>query len=430
MKKILDKLNIETLTPLQSEAVDAFSKDHDLIILSPTGTGKTVAFLLPLLQRLNKEVQEVQALILAPSRELAIQIEQVARQMGTGLKINVCYGGRPIIKDKTELATLPQLLVGTPGRILDHLERGTFNSETIEFFVLDEFDKSLEIGFEDQIEAIVDYLPYRRKNLLTSATALPTLPRWLRLNDAQTLKSVSKGSSALQIKSIISEEKDKLNRLTEALHFLQGKNGIVFCNFKESIQRVSDHLKDHDIPHGCFYGGLDQIDRERALIKFRNGTHQILIATDLAARGLDINNLDFILHYHLPLKEQEFTHRNGRTARMNNDGIAYVLHWKNEALPEFIPALEEETMTGKSQISTSGLWTTLFVSGGRKDKISKGDIVGLFIKTGGVKSEDLGIIELKNDCAFVAVKSKNARSLISKVNNIRLKKKKVRVKML
>ncbi|MEQ8573558.1 MAG: helicase-related protein, partial [Fulvivirga sp.] len=230
----------------------------------------------------------------------------------------------------------------------------------------------------------------------------------------------------LQIKKVISPSKDKLDTLIELLGHIGGQNGIIFCNFKDSIQRVSDFLFDHNISHGTFFGGMEQGDRERALIKFRNGTHQILLATDLAARGIDVPEIKFIIHYHLPIKSEEFTHRNGRTARMNSDGTAYVLQYENEALPDFIGDLPTEELTQSEPPKRSG-WSTLFISGGRKDKISKGDVAGLFFKQGNLNKDELGVIELKNDCAFVAVKTDTIKSLLPKVNNVKLKKKKVRV---
>jgi len=214
--------------------------------------------------------------------------------------------------------------------------------------------------------------------------------------------------------------------LVDALAHLGNQPGIIFCNFKNSIQRISDFLEEKGISHGCFYGGLEQKDRERALIKFRNGTHQLLLATDLAARGIDVPEIKFIIHYHLPLRNEEFTHRNGRTARMNNEGTAYVLHWEEDRLPDFMPPLEAEKIE-LAPLPKPSKWETLFVSGGRKDKISKGDIAGLFFKIGQLKKDELGVIELKQDCAFVSVPKVKTKQLISLLNNRRLKKKKVRV---
>ena len=425
-QEILDKLGIVTLNPMQKEAHQAIGEHDSVVLLSPTGTGKTLAFLLPIVKQLDPNESEIQAIIVAPTRELAMQIEQVARNMGTGYKTNVVYGGRSGSVDKIEIKHRPALLIGTPGRIADHLRRETFLSDAIKILVLDEFDKSLEIGFEDDMIDILDSLPNLEKKILTSATAELRIPAYVGLDKPKRINYLHEEVSKLQLKTIVSPQKDKLDTLVNALHHIGNKPGIIFCNYKDTIQRISEHLTDNMINHGCFYGGMEQRDRERALIKFRNGTHQIIIATDLAARGIDIPEIKFIIHYQLPHREQEFTHRNGRTARMNNAGTAFLLKWKNEELPDYVPPLEEEKLS-KSSAASQDAWTTLFISGGKRDKISKGDVAGMFIKQAGLHPDQVGNIEIKVDCAFVGVKTSQVKTAIAKTNNTRLKKKKVRV---
>lgn len=424
--QILKKLGIESLNDMQKEAQHAIHSNTEVMLLSPTGTGKTMAFLLPLVSELQTSTKGVQLLVLAPSRELAIQIEQVTREMGTGFKTNVVYGGRPISKDKLELKHSPSILIGTPGRVADHVRRGTFDIESVRFLVLDEFDKSLEIGFEEDMEEIIPAISDRQKIVLTSATENIEIPEFVEATNVLELNFLDQEIARLQIEVVISPEKDKLETLVETLRHLGNQPGIIFCNYKASIHRISEYLEEQGISHGTFYGGMEQIDRERALIKFRNGTHQLLLSTDLAARGIDVPEIKFIIHYHLPMRSQEFTHRNGRTARMKKDGKAIVLKWVEEYLPDFIgnpPILNID----EKQTITESKWQTLFISGGRKDKISKGDIAGLFFKQADVKAENLGIIELKNDCAFVGVRSKKIKVLIDKLNNTKLKKRKIRV---
>lgn len=426
---ILKKLGIEALNPMQEEAQLAIEVGEEVVLLSPTGTGKTLAFLLPVISGLELKGEEVQALILVPSRELAIQIEQVARDMGAGFKVNAVYGGRTVSKDKLDLATRPAILIGTPGRVAHHFRQKNFSTEYIHTLVLDEFDKSLEVGFEEEMEEIISALPGVRKRILTSATEEVDIPSFVGLKNPMYINYLEYGVAKLEVKSILSPDKDKLETLFKALCHFGNQPGIIFCNYKDSIQRISDFLLEKNIPHGTYYGGLEQIDRERALIKFRNGTHQLIIATDLAARGLDIPEIKFIIHYHLPHRSQEFTHRNGRTARMHNDGTAYVLHWVEEELPDFIPQLEAEDLK-EAKVPNPSDWKTLFISGGRKDKISKGDIAGLFFKQGDLKKDQLGVIELKQDCAFVSVKKDRVNHVLKMVNNTRLKKKKVRVTLI
>jgi superfamily II DNA/RNA helicase len=425
-EEILKKLGIPQLNKMQEEAQVAISSSSDTVLLSPTGTGKTLAFLLPLLAKLDPNNEEVQALIVAPSRELAIQIEQVLREMGSGYKTSVVYGGRLFSKDKIDLKHRPAVLVGTPGRISDHIQRDSFRTSFIKTLVLDEFDKSLEVGFEKEMTSICSSLPKLEKKILTSATQKVRIPKFVRLKSPVYVNYLKEVESQLEVRAIISPSKDKMETLVSALDHLGNQPGIIFCNFKESIQRVSEHLTDNNINHGCFFGGMEQKERERALIKFRNGTHQLLIATDLAARGIDVPEIKFIIHYHLPLRKQEFTHRNGRTARMNQGGTAYVLHWEQEKLPDFIDNLKVEKLTGELPPETTHK-TTLFISGGRKDKISKGDIAGLFFKQGGLVGDELGTIELKQDCAFVSVPTEKHEELIEKLNNTKLKKRKIRV---
>jgi len=425
-QQILTKLKIESLNPMQQEAELAILNSQNVVLLSPTGSGKTLAFLLPILSLIDSSATAIQALVLVPSRELAIQIEQVIRAMGTGNKTNAFYGGRPFSKDKIELQHPPSILVGTPGRIADHLRRQSFSVDAIKMLVLDEFDKSLEVGFEKEMSEIISLLPNIEKRVLTSATQGIEIPRFVGLKDQLVIDYLDTISSQLEIKKVISPSKNKLQTLIDLLSHIGAKPGIIFCNYKDSIKYVSDFLVKHNIPHGCFYGGLDQIERERALIKFRNGTHQIIVATDLAARGLDISKLNYIIHYQLPLKPQEFIHRNGRTARMNSQGTAYVLQWEEDIPPEFITTQTILKLVTQP-IANNKTWETLFISGGRKDKISKGDIAGLFIKQGGLNKDELGVIELKQDCAFVAVAAAKASQVIEKTNNTKLKKKKVRI---
>jgi len=428
-QEILQKLKITQLNQMQLDAQKAIVENEEIVLLSPTGTGKTLAFLLPILAELDPTSEHIQTLILVPSRELAIQIEQVIREMGSGYKTNAVYGGRSGSRDKIDLQHTPAILIGTPGRVADHIRRSNINTRFIETLVLDEFDKSLEVGFKKEMKAIVSELPPFVKKVLTSATNKVEIPQFLGITKAVELNYLDQKEDLLKLQTIVSPSEDKLQSLLKLLCHIGDANGILFCNFKNTINTVSDFLKQHQIPHACFFGGLEQRDRERALIKFRNGTHRLLVATDLAARGIDVPELDFIIHYELPNRKEEFTHRNGRTARMHKNGIAYLLKWNNKNLPSFIEG-DEKIKLLDNQAPTYSKWQTLYISGGRKDKISKGDIAGLFFKQGGLEKNELGVIELKSDCAFVAVPSLKATKLVAQLNNSRLKKKKVRISVL
>jgi len=427
--KILAKLGIGKLKPMQEEALLAIENKSDIVLLSPTGSGKTLAFLLPIISQLDPVCKEIQVLILVPSRELAMQVEQVVRSMGTGFKANAVYGGRAGAEDKKDLKHLPAILIGTPGRIADRMRRDKFSLRSIHTLVLDEFDKSLEIGFKDDMSEIIDALRHLKKRILTSATQRIEIPDFVGLNEPHTIDYSEEGVAQLSMKLVLSEAKDKLDTLVETLSHIGNQPGIIFCNFRDSIERVSEFLEVHGISHDCFHGGMEQKDREQALIKFRNGTHQILVATDLAARGLDIPELKFIIHYHLPIKEHEFIHRNGRTARMDKAGTAYILKWEEEELPAFIHDIDYEKLK-EAPIPKASSWRTLHITAGRRDKISKGDIAGFIFKKADLNKEDVGIIEIKPESSYVAVKSSKVNRIIKALNNEKLKKKKVRVSQL
>ncbi len=424
---ILEKLKIYNLNPMQEEALEAIKNNTNTILLSPTGTGKTLAFLLPLIELLNPECTEVQALIIVPSRELAIQIEQVIRNMGAGYKANAIYGGRAISKDKIELKHTPAILIGTPGRLADHFKQGRFTTDEIKTLVIDEFDISIEVGAGGEMKTIMSYLPNITKRILTSATQGNSIPGYLKMEGATTLNySKEKASLKLTVKTILSPSINKHNTLVALLNQLGNDPGIVFCNKKESLLDISLFLEKKNIAHTCFHAGMEQRERERALIKLRNGSVSVLVASDLASRGIDIPEMKFIIHYEIPMALQEYTHRNGRTARVNAKGTAYLIKGQKEVFPDFIGKTKIETLTNTGERKPQ-FWATLFISGGRKDKISKGDIAGLFFKQGAINKDQLGLIELKQDCAFVAVPVSIVDALAAKLNNTRLKKKKVRV---
>ncbi|WP_339624263.1 DEAD/DEAH box helicase [uncultured Winogradskyella sp.] len=426
-QEILEKLNIYALNPMQEQALEAIDKNENTILLSPTGTGKTLAFLLPLLEALDPEIEEVQALIVVPSRELAIQIETVVRNMGSGYKANAIYGGRAISKDKIELKHTPAILIGTPGRLADHFEQARFTTKFIKTLVIDEFDISIEVGAGGEMKFIMGYLANVNKRILTSATQGASIPKYLKMDGGKTLNFLSeKPSSKLDIKTVVSPSANKHNTLVDLLHHVGSDPGIVFCNKKERLEDLSRFLDKKNVAHTCFHGGMEQRDRERALIKLRNGSVSVLVASDLAARGIDIPEMSYIIHYEIPEAIQEYTHRNGRTARVNSKGTAYLIKGDREVFPDFIENSKVIRIKSGGEIKPP-FWTTLFISGGRKDKISKGDIAGLFFKQGHITKDQLGVIELKPDCAFVAVPLSIADSLVDKLNNFRLKKKKVRV---
>jgi len=431
MENALKKLNISALNEMQESSVKAAKTGKDVILIAPTGSGKTLAFLLPLLSNLKTGVKGVQALVLVPSRELALQIEQVFKQMGTSFKVNCCYGGHAVRIEKNNLAHPPAVLIGTPGRIAYHLEHQNFDESFIETLVLDEFDKALEFGFENDMSYIIGSLLSLKQRILTSATKMEEIPAFVKLN-APVEVDFSKNIEAkpdLKLKKITVPAADKLDYLFRLLSKIGSKNTLVFCNHRETVDRISDLLFENGLGHDVFHGGMEQFDREKALLKFRNGSHRILITTDLAARGLDIPEVEHIVHYQLPYTEDAYIHRNGRTARMHTKGTAYAILTTEEHYKYLPDNIEEEVLEDRYALPEASDWVTLYLAHGKKDKINKIDIVGLFLQKGDLTKDDLGLIEVKDTTSYVAVKRNKITQLLKKLNGEKIKGKKLKLEI-
>ena len=369
---------------MQLASIEAIDKNNNVLLLSATGSGKTLAYLLPLIKLLNPANTNTQAIIIVPSRELALQIESVFKSMGTDLKITCCYGGHLRETEENNLKQPPALLIGTPGRLADHIRRGNITTVTIETLVLDEFDKSLELGFQDEMSFIIGSLRSLTKKILISATEALGIPGFINTDNLVKLDFLNNKDvdTGLTVKTLMSDGKDKLETLFRLICMLGNRSTIVFCNHRESVERTSKWLKEKDIINVFYHGAMEQQERDAALCKFRNGTANLLVTTDLASRGLDIANIRYIVHYHLPGSEDIFTHRNGRTARMDASGTAILILSPEEELPEYIDAGAEkielpETIT----LPEKPQWSTLFIAAGKKDKVNKIDIVELLVKT-------------------------------------------------
>lgn len=417
---------------MQKAAVGAAKKGNDIVLLAPTGSGKTLAFLLPVLTALeNFEKHRVQALILVPSRELALQIEQVFKQMGTGHKINCCYGGHPIKTERNNFEQAPSVLIGTPGRIAYHLRHENFDESGIITLVLDEFDKALEFGFQEDMFYIISKLRSLKQRILTSATTMGEIPEFTGVKkpiEIDYLKDI-KVVPDLKLKKVLTTAADKLDTLFQLICKIGNKTTLIFCNHRETVDRISDLLIDKDLAHDIFHGGMEQDERERALLKFRNGSIKILITTDLASRGLDIPEVECIIHYQLPYTEDAFLHRNGRTARMNAKGTAYLVIADDEKYPFLKNDIEPENLKGNFNIPKDSDWQTLYIAAGKKDKVNKIDIVGLLLKKGGLQKEDVGLIEVKDQSSYVAIKRKMVTQVLSALSNERIKNKKVKIEI-
>jgi len=429
---LLLNLGFESLNEMQIAAQEAILEESNVLLLSPTGSGKTLAFLMPIFEMLQPEILSVQCLIIVPSRELGLQIEQVWKKMGTGYKANVCYGGHSIDTEIKNLSNPPAVLIGTPGRLADHIDRETFRTDKIQTLVLDEFDKSLQLGFHEEMSFIIGKLSKLNKRILVSATSDIEIPKYTRVVNPLILDFIPRDEEKtnLSTKLVVSKEKDKINTLFNLICSLKSESALIFCNHRDAAERISDTLNEKGIYATYYHGGMDQDERERALIQFRNGSVSYLITTDLAARGLDIPEMKHVIHYHLPSKEDEFTHRNGRTARMLATGTAYILAHESEKKMDYInygmPVLNVEN---SNSLPKPPEFQTIYISGGKKNKLNKIDIVGFFSQKGKLEKGDLGLIEVKDFISFAAVKFNKVKDLLNNIRDEKMKGKKFKIEV-
>lgn len=431
LNQILHNLGFSSWNALQEETLKMSRKQDNLLILSPTGSGKTLAFLLPIVENLDPAAGFIQSLIIVPSRELGMQIADVFKSMKTKHKVSVVYGGHEMRIERNNLLNPPAVLIGTPGRLLDHIQKGQVDLTKVETLVLDEFDKSLEFGFENEMIHILDRVPQAKKRILTSATQAVKVPPFVGMrNYAKLDYSGGQIPQQLSLKMVRALANDKFEAVVKLLGKLGDDAVLVFCNHKAAVARISELLKDRGMLHVTFHGDLDQDQRERALVKFRNGSVKIMVTTDLASRGLDIPEVSFVVHYQLPQKEDAFIHRNGRTARMTASGTAYLVLAENESLPAYLEhSPEEEALEDDHPVPNEPEWVTLYVSGGKRDKINKVDIVGWLIQKGGLDKNEVGMIEIKDFGSYVAVRRNKVKGLIPVIAEEKLKKKKVKVQV-
>jgi superfamily II DNA/RNA helicase len=427
--KVLKNLKFESLNPIQNAMISSDLKSNNIVLLAPTGSGKTVAFLLPLLHHIDSNITGIQAIIISPSRELSLQTELVFRSMGTGFKVNCCYGGHSMKTELKNFSEPPVVLVGTPGRIAAHIRRGSFDPASVHLLVLDEFDKSLEMGFSDEMSFIIGHLPGIKRRILTSATQAIEIPQFSGVKNPVTLSFLSdENRPNIIIKAIRAKENDKLEILIRLVCYLGSESTLVFCNHREAVDRISEILTREGVMHDTFHGGLGQDERERALLKFRNGSHRILITTDLASRGLDIKEIRNIIHYQSAGSPEGFLHRNGRTARMNAEGNVWIVLSEKEEIPEFLTIKPEFIdLPGNMQIPEPPPWITLYIGAGKKDKISKTDIVGFLIQKGNLNKEEIGLITLLDNSSFVSINRNKAARTLDRVREEKVKNKKVRI---
>ena len=428
LTEVLKRIKIDALNPMQQEMWAVGEKNNDMILLSPTGSGKTLAYMFPLCRHINIDSEKLQVVVVMPSRELAQQSEEVLKSLRLPIRSMSVYGGRPAMEEHRRLREIkPQVLFATPGRLLDHIEKENISLAAVNMVVVDEFDKSLELGFSREMEGLAVRLPrkgvkrvYLSATDVTGETVFQSFVGGNKLHrlDYSATHEIGNRCSLYEVSSL---RKDKLQTLGELLTFIGGRPTIVFVGHRESVGRIAGYLDDLGFYVESYHGGLDQEQRERSLYKFRSGSSNILVSTDLAARGLDIPEVETVIHYHLPLTEDVFTHRCGRATRWENVGESYLLRGPEETLPAFLPTVEKIQELPTEVKPTAPIWTTLYIGRGKKEKLSKVDIVGLLCKKGGLRSEEIGKIDVKEHKSYVAVVRKKVRSLLNNIKGEKIK---------
>ena len=425
---VLEKLGITELNEMQQEAGDAILRGkQDVVVLSPTGSGKTLAYLLPLVQLLDARQDDVQALVIVPGRELALQSDRVLKDMGSGLRSAACYGGRTAMEEHRKLKDVrPQIIFGTPGRLNDHLDKGNISPYGVRYLVIDVFDKCLEMGFHDEMSRLLKKLPGVRRRFLLSATDTEQIPDFVQMGRTQRLDYLMEEEQVpdrVVLYEVKSPVKDKLETLRSLLCELGDQQSIVFLNYRDAVERVDDYLRRQGFATSAFHGGMEQKQREDALYKFSNGSANIFVSTDLASRGLDIPDIQNIIHYHLPQNEQELVHRVGRTARWDKEGRAFFIVGPEETMPEFIDGEVEAYDISRPSVLVppSPKNATLYIGKGKKDKISKGDIAGFLCKKGGLEPGEIGRIDVMDRYAYAAVSRSKLQQVLRQTKGEKIK---------
>ena len=427
-KILLTNLGIEQLIPMQEKMSKAATQQGGIVLLSPTGSGKTLAYLLPLVSLVNPANDALQAAVVLPTRELAQQSEDVLKRMKTGLRSMALYGGRPAMDEHRIMRELkPQIVFATPGRLLDHLGKENLSPYAVKSLVIDEFDKCLELGFQEEMESLLKYFTKATHCWLTSATDAEAIPAFMQkiAPNFKTLNYLDGDNDTklrIEVQQVLSPQKDKLETLGRLLTTLKGQPAIVFVGYRESAERVGKWLRQNGFFAEVYHGGMEQDWRERALYKFRNGSANVLVSTDLAARGLDIPEVKVVIHYHLPLKEEDYTHRNGRTARWDAQGAIYLLLGPEEHCPEYAGSLSTLRVDDVALLKPlPPVFTTLYIGRGKREKLSKGDVLGFLCKKGGLKNDEIGRIDISAHHAYVAVARKKVKALLRQVSGEKIK---------
>ncbi len=448
LQKVLDELGFKELTPIQQSSLPILLESKDLIGQSPTGSGKTAAYALPILQKLNLEQRQIQALVICPTRELGVQVVREFRKFGrgfAGLHVLPLVGGIPSRHQIESLSQGAHIIVGTPGRILDFTEKGRIDLSTLKTLVLDEADKMLEMGFIEEIDQIIRSTPAQRQTVLFSATFPPGIEDLSRRYQKSPVKIGLTESEVTQpsIQQFVykSENENKIETLMRVIQQHPGRSVMIFCNQKVTVAEVGEKLIAEGARCGVLHGDLEQRDRDRMMTLFRNGSYRFLVATDLAARGLDVDSVDLVINYDLPAQVEMYIHRIGRTGRAGKSGTAASIYWAQEEtrILEFEKHLgvsfDRKNLGFKNQYGLSGSFQTaemetLCIFAGRKDKLRPGDILGALTgKPVGLQANEVGKIEIYDKISYVAIAPEKIKNVFNQLRDAKIKGRKYQLKV-
>ncbi|MFT4512679.1 MAG: ATP-independent RNA helicase DbpA [Planctomycetota bacterium] len=446
---VVGELGYTQPTPIQAAAIPALLAGRDVVGQSQTGSGKTAAFALPILQRVDIDNRSVQALVLCPTRELTAQVAREVRTLGrahNGLKVLELVGGQPGKPQREALERGVHIVIGTPGRLLDHLGRGSLDPGSIMTLVLDEADRMLDMGFGDEVQGIVREMPSSRQTALFSATFPVAIEEMIESfqRDALRVTIETPAESVLDIRQLrlCVDRKHKLEALCWLLATHPHESALVFCNQKSVVAQITNTLDAAGVSVDRLDGDLEQFHRDQVLARFRNQSVRVLVATDVAGRGLDVEDLDLVINFEMPLQPEIYVHRIGRTGRAGKKGVAISITTSEpdlsiEAIEELtgnaIEVLSSETLSHSSlpvllkSIAGEPRMETILISGGRKDKVRKGDILGALTgDAGGLRGADIGKIEIQDRLSYVAVSRRAIGDAVKSLNKGRIKGKRFR----
>ena len=456
LEQALKGLEYGTLTPVQAEVIPLVLARQDIIVQSRTGSGKTAAFAIPVCEKLEVAQKNPQAVVLTPTRELAVQLKKDIADIGRfkGIRCTAVFGRQPAEKQRRELRQRVHVIVGTPGRLLDHIESGNINLAEVKYLILDEADKMLDMGFSGQVEAILKVLPSNRQTMLFSATMPDTIQEICRQYMHKPVKieidPESRSLESIRQEYYEVEEYEKEDLITTILGCERPHSSILFCNTRDRTEAVFEKLERKGCSCGILHGGMEQNDRLQAIQAFQRGEFQVLIATDVVARGIHIEDMSLVVNYDLPPSNETYIHRIGRTGRAGNTGVAISLVTKKDyrtlqEIEDYIqhkipkkewPAAADLTAGDWIQLNGDGVERVqkpdkgeklnrqimrIRINAGKKTKMRPGDILGAITAIPGIRGGDIGIIDIHDSCSYVEIFGHKGRLVIQALGTTNIK---------